>query len=166
MTPNRELRDEQGDRHRDRVLDDCGSVLLLGIGFVIVCLLAVAVAVDVSSAFLQRRALMSIGDAAALAGAQAIDLDAYYANGATRGTRLDPRLVAGAARRHVAAMALAGEAGEAGEAAEVTIDSIVSDGFNVVVRLSAPLDLPFFGAVRQERVRIESSARLDYRPAP
>jgi hypothetical protein len=157
---------------RGELRDDRGSVLLLGIGFVIVCLLAVAVAVDVSAAFLQRRALMSIGDAAALAGAQAIDLDAYYENGATKGTRLVPRLVAGAARRHVAAVDSAGEAGESGEAGksgksgDVTIDSIVSDGVSVVVRLSAPLDLPFFGAVHQERVRIESSARLDYRPAP
>ncbi len=163
MSSQHGLRDEQRDRLRDQFPDDRGSVLLLGIGFVIVCLLAVAVAVDVSAAFLQRRALMSIGDAAALAGAQAVDLDAYYANGATRGTRLDPRLVAGAARRHVAAMASAGEAGKSGE---VTIDSIASDGVNVVVRLSAPLDLPFFGAVRQEWVRVESSARLDYRPAP
>lgn len=149
-----------GGIRREDLRIDRGSVLLLGIGFVTVCLLAVAVVVDVSAAFLQRRALTSIGDAAALAGAQAIDLDAYYANGATRGTRLNPRLVAGAARRHVAAVSSAGKAGE------VTIDSIVSDGVNVVVRLSAPLALPFFGAVRKDQVRVESSARLDYRPAP
>ena len=81
--------------------DERGSVLLLGIGMIVVGILAVAVAVDVSAAFLQRRALMSLGDSAALAGAQSIDLDSYYANGASIGTRLSPVAVASAARRQV-----------------------------------------------------------------
>lgn len=69
--------------------DERGSVLLLGVGLVIVCLLAIAVITDVSAAFLQRRSLMSVADAAAIAGAQAIDQGAYYANGASVGTRLN-----------------------------------------------------------------------------
>ncbi len=139
-----------------RFVDDRGSVLILGIGLVVVCLLAIAVAVDASAAFLQRRALMAIGDAAALAGAQAIDLDAYYSNGATPGTRLAPGLVVQAAREHVT---------HAPAGSRVSIDAIVTDGTTVIVRLSSPLELPFFSAMATEPVRIESAARLDYRPS-
>ena len=137
--------------------DERGSVLLLGIGMIVVGILAVAVAVDVSVAFLQRRALMSLGDSAALAGAQSIDLDSYYANGAAIGTRLSPAEVASAARRQV---------GIARGSDEIAIESITTDGITVRVRLSEPLRLPFFGSLRSDRVRIESSARLDYRTAP
>lgn len=132
-------------------------MLLLGIGMIVVGILAVAVAVDVSAAFLQRRALMSLGDSAALAGAQSIDLDSYYANGASIGTRLSPVAVASAARRQV---------GIARGSDEIAIESITTDGVTVRVRLSEQLRLPFFGSLRSDRVRIESSARLDYRTAP
>lgn len=138
---------------RFRLRDDEGSVLLLGIGLVIVCLLALAVVVDASSAYLQRRSLMSLADGAALAGAQAIDLDHYYAHGASSGTRLTGAGVAAAARAH---LAVAGP--------EVTIEQIATDGVNVRVRLSAPVRLPFLSAGRTEIVRAQGSARLDYRP--
>lgn len=143
-----------------RTGDERGSVLLLGVGFVIVCLLAIAVVTDVSAAFLQRRSLMSLADAAALAGAQAIDRDAYYANGATTGTRLDPGSVRAAATAHIvranASLALPG----------LRVDAISTDGVRVLVALSAPLQLPFFGVVHQEFAQVESSARLDYRLSP
>lgn len=142
---------------RRELADDRGSVLLVGIGFVVVCLLALTIVVDVSTAFLQRRSLMSLADGASLAGAQAIDLDAYYANGATIGTRLTPALVNGAVRRHLAT---------ATRTREVTIDEISTDGVNVRVRLSSPLHLPFFGSVRHDVARVLSVSRLDYRPAP
>ena len=100
---------------------------------------------------------MSVGDSAALAGAQSIDLDSYYANGASIGTRLSPVAVASAARRQV---------GIARGSDEIAIESITTDGVTVRVRLSEPLRLPFFGSLRSDRVRIESSARLDYRTAP
>jgi cobyrinic acid a,c-diamide synthase len=50
---------------------DDGSILVLSLGFIVICILALAVVVDASSVFLARRALQSQADAAALAGAQA-----------------------------------------------------------------------------------------------
>lgn len=144
-------------RLRTHLRDDEGSVLLTGIGFVVVCLLAIAVVVDASAAYLQRRSLMSLADGAALAGAQSIDLAHYYANGASTGTRLVPASVSAAARRHLA---------PAVRDHAVTVDEVSSDSVNVRVRVSAPLELPFFGSVRHDVVRVQSSARLDYRPAP
>ncbi len=61
---------------------DDGSVLPLVIGFVVVVLLLVGVVTDTSVLWLQRRALQSTVDGAALAGAQAVDLQAVYAGGA------------------------------------------------------------------------------------
>jgi len=140
---------------RARLAEDRGSVLILGIGWIVVCLLGLAVMTDVTAAFLQRRQLMAIADAAALAGAQAIDLNAYYAQGAQTGTRLSPAQVVAAARSHALAYA---------DVPGMAVDSIVSDGVSVRVHLSAPLRLPFFDSLRDETVRVAATARLDYRP--
>ena len=145
-------------RRRTPGLDaEDGSVLLLGIGLLAVCLLAVVVVVDGAAAYLQRRALMAVADAAALAGAQAIDVEAYYRSGATTGTRLAPQAVDAAARRQVA---------RARQVGSVTIDGLATDGETVRIRLSQPVDLPFLGDALAARVRVESAARLDYRPEP
>jgi Flp pilus assembly protein TadG len=141
-------------RLSDRLADDRGSVLLLGICWIVVCLLALAVMTDVTAAFLQRRQLMAIADAAALAGAQAIDLDAYYAQGAQTGTRLTPAQVVAASRSHALTT---------GDVPGMSVDSIVSDGVTVRVALSAPLRLPFFDSLRDETVRVAATARQDYR---
>lgn len=130
-----------------------GSVLLLGIGFVAVCLLSVVVTVDASAAFVQRRELMAVADAAALAGAQAIDFDEYYRSGATIGTRLDPPRVAQVARRQVAVA----------QDPQIAFDGVTTDGITVRVRLSRPLELPFLQSTFGDRVRVEAWARLDYR---
>ncbi|MSO27681.1 MAG: hypothetical protein EXQ60_06430 [Candidatus Nanopelagicales bacterium] len=143
-----------------KVGDERGSVLLLGVGFVIVCLLAVAVITDASAAFLQRRSLMSMADAAAIAGAQAIDRDAYYANGASDGTRLNPGLVRAAVLAHLT------RTNAAATISGLHVDGISSDGARVLVALSAPLRLPFFSSIHQELAQVEVSARLDYRPSP
>ena len=48
---------------------DEGSILVLSLGFIVVCILAVAVVVDASAMFLERRSLQARADSAALAGA-------------------------------------------------------------------------------------------------
>lgn len=136
--------------------DDQGSVLLLGVGFIVVCLLALTVVADVSAAFLQRQALMSLADSAALAGAQAIDVDRYYREGASVGTPLQPSLVTAAARQRLV---------ESRSRPDVAVERIATDGTRVVVRLTAPLRLPFLGRLRHDVVRVEAAARLDYRPS-
>lgn len=134
--------------------DDRGSVLILGICLVAVCLLGVLVAVDACTAFLKRSALLAVADSAALAGAQAIDIGAYYAHGATQGTRLDPADVSSAARRQVQ---------RADNAGQITVEAIDTDGQTVRVRLRQPLQLPFLRTALGDVVRVEATARLDYR---
>ena len=78
-----------------------GSILVLGALLVAACVLAVVVLVDATAAFLQRAHVMAVADAAALAGAQAIDLPAYYEKGAAAITRLDTGRVPDRVRAHV-----------------------------------------------------------------
>jgi uncharacterized membrane protein len=136
---------------------DRGSVLVLGIGFIGICLLAIAVVGDVGSAFLQRRSLTAIADAAAIAGAQVIDLDAYYAGGATIGTALDaPGVYAATAD----AIARSGAPERIPGFRTVRIE--VRDDI-VHVHLAAPLRLTFFTEFAQTDIQVHATARLDYR---
>jgi Flp pilus assembly protein TadG len=132
-------------------------VLVLGAGLAAVCLLAVAVVIDASALFLQRQHLVSLADAAALAGAQALDSQAYYAEGASAATALDPSAVSAAALRHL-------RLSTGGGSVEVT--RIWSDGRQVVVGLSGALSLPFLPALFPDRLAVESWAQLAYRPVP
>ena len=141
------LRTSPGDR---------GSVTLLALGMVAVVALALVVAVDATAAFIQRRSLVAVADASALAGAQAIDLPAYYREGAAAATRLEADGVLPRVRAHLAR--LRGIDG-------LRLDEASSDGQVVLVRLSAPVSLPFTGEWLAGRMRVESRARLAYRPS-
>lgn len=140
-----------------RLRDDRGSVMLLGLGAIAVCLLAVVVAVDASAAYLQRRALVAVADAGALAGAQALDTAVYYREGASAATSLSPDRVEQRVRsflQRTGAPVIPG----------LSLDSVTSDGRYVTVAVSAPLALPFFSELADEPLRAQSRARLAYRP--
>ena len=145
---------------------DEGSVLVLGLGAVVVCLLALVVGVDASSAFLQRRSLVALADACAIAGAQGIDLGTYYREGASASTGLDPRAVA----QRVTSFLAAAQSPRDGRADSsgvegLRLERVWMDDRTVVVRLSAPLRLPFLSALGDRAVTVESRARLAYRAA-
>lgn len=133
-----------------------GSVLTLAVGLTCVCLLAITLLVDGAAAFLQRQQLLAVADASALAGAQAVELDAYYEYGAGTATRLSPALVDAAARRHLMSAAAAVEG--------LRVDRIWTDGRQVVVALRRSLDLPFLSGLFDGDISVESWAELDYRP--
>jgi uncharacterized membrane protein len=136
---------------------DEGSIMLLGIGMIGVCLLALAVLTDSASAFIQQRELQSIADSIALAGAQGIDIEEYYRTGATQSTRLNSAQVQDIARTHANAMTIDSDT-------TLTNIAIEPDGKSVVVTLNAPLRLTFFDALPFDSVEVSASARLDYAP--
>lgn len=131
-----------------------GSVLVLGIGFIGVILLAISVVTDASMAFIQRQVLQARTDAAALAAVQAIDYDAYYRDGATQSTTLVP---AGARGRAIAHLET-----------DQTVDPI--PGFEIVsinasprevrVTTSAPIRTAFWPI--EAVITVTSGASLDY----
>lgn len=135
---------------------DEGSVLVLALGMIVVCLMAVAVVVDASTVFLARRSLQSAADAAALAGAQAIDVDAYYERGAADGIALSPAEVRASVIRHL-------RLADAPALVSVTVDADT-----VVVRVRDRVRPPFSGWLTpggSYALEAEAGAALRYRPA-
>lgn len=142
-----------------RIREDEGNILLLGLGFLGVCLLALAVVTDAASLFLQRTALQSRADAAALSGAQGIDLDAYYAQGATMGTALVPAV---AVQRVRAAIT---DVQDREPIVGLAVEQVVVVDDVVRVELAAPGRLGFFTVLDPPVIRVRADARLDYRPS-
>jgi Flp pilus assembly protein TadG len=139
-----------------RLRRDDGSILVLSLGFIVICILALAVVVDASTVFLARRALQAQADGAALAGAQAIDLDAYYAEGAAARIRLDATGIRGAVERHVRRDPGAGR-----------LTSVALDDDVVIVRMSDRVRPPFSGWLTPSgayALEVEAGAILSYRP--
>jgi uncharacterized membrane protein len=120
---------------------DDGQLTLLVIGFVAIAAALVVVAVDASTTFLARRALSSAADAAALAGAQAVDREAVYA-GAVGCGELLPLDPAEADRRVATSVADQSEALGHVFAAVEPPDISVADGV-VTVHLSGRVAVPF-----------------------
>lgn len=115
--------------------DERGSVTPLIIGFTVVVALLVAVVVDASAAYLRRQSLNATADAAALAATEALEGERVYTEGLGRRAELDPR----AARAFVAAYV----AGSGAQRRHPGLDwRVRTDGDTVVVRMSAPMDLP------------------------
>ncbi len=136
---------------------DEGSVLVLSLGFIVICILALGVVVDASTVFLARRALQAQADSAALAGAQAIDLGAYYADGAASRIRLDPSGIRSAVERHVRR-----DPGDARLTAVSLRDDIV------LVSMTDRVRPPFSGWLTPSGaydLEVEAGAILSYRPA-
>lgn len=135
--------------------DDRGSVLILSLGLLVVCVLAVGVVVDASAVFLTRRALQSEADSAALAGAQAIDVESYYARGASDGIRLDPVAVRSAVQRFVRRGSIQGR-----------LESVDLREDIVLVRMTGRVRPPFSGWLTPSGaydLEVEAGATLGYR---
>lgn len=128
--------------------------MVLTLGFIVICILAVAVVVDASAVFLQRRSLQAVADSAALAGAQAIDVQAYYERGASGGITLDPDQVRTVVRKQV------------GRSEGVRLDSVRIDRGEVIVRAHTRVRPPFSGWLTPggaHTITVESGAMLAYR---
>lgn len=126
--PRRTPRNERGQM----------SLMIIGLAFVLV--LVTAVVVDASAAFLQRQGLDTIADGAALAGADAgARGEDVYTEGVDE-ERL--RLWADSARSGVADYLARSGARERYPGLRVSV-AVDPTGRRVVVRVRAPLDLPF-----------------------
>ena len=141
---------------KQRTADE-GSILVLSLGFIVICILALGVVVDASTVFLARRALQAQADSAALAGAQAIDLDAYYSDGAAARIRLDSSGIRSAVERHVRR-----DPGEGRLTAVSLRDDVV------LVSMTDRVRPPFSGWLTPSGaydLDVEAGAILSYRPA-
>jgi len=104
------------------------------IGFAVVLMMMVAVVVDASAAYLQRSGLDSVADGAALAGTEALDVQAGYEQGLDD-LHLSQRLVEGAVADYLDQTGARDRFPGLDYTVQVTANQ-------VVVRVGAPLDLP------------------------
>lgn len=116
--------------------DEAGSITPLVVGFAAIILLLVGVVVDASAAYLRRQGLDALSDAAALAATEGVQGEAVYTGGLGEHAAID----AEAARAYVAAHLRS--TGSYRRYPGLRFQVATRDR-TVVVRLEAPLRLPF-----------------------
>jgi uncharacterized membrane protein len=128
-------------RRAKRERRDEGSVLILTIGFALLAMVFVGVVVDASKLFLTRRALASVADGAAQAGAQDVDLAAVYRSGPGAALPLSP------ARAAAAVQADLTQAARSTGMTDLHLVNVTVRGPDVQVTVSARAVLPFTALV-------------------
>lgn len=119
---------------------DDGQLTILVLGFAVILLMLVALVTDASKIFLAQRSLSGAADAAAVAGANAVDESAVYTGQAGDALPLTSRSVRDAVDGYVADAGLArpDRFNRFAVAAATT-----QDGVTATVRLTATVPLPF-----------------------
>lgn len=138
---------------------DAGSVLLLVIGLVPVLAGLIAVGTDLAVLFTHRRSLAAEADSAALAAAQAADLQKLYTRGEMTELPLDCRKARAIAESRVGSSASGRRVNDA------TLARFVCRSNTVSLRLRSSVELPFasrFGLHPQVQVGAESAARSPF----
>ncbi len=140
---------------------DVGQTSVLIIGFAFVLLLMVGVVVDSSAAYLQRQGLDTLADGAALAGADEVHGAGVYEAGLT-GERAPLDAAAIQAAVHDYLLRIGAYADHPG----LSFDVAIRDR-SVVVRVSAPLDLPITVAdLTETRVDARGAAVVEVDATP
>jgi Flp pilus assembly protein TadG len=116
--------------------DESGQTALLLVGLAVVLMVLVGVTVDASAAYLRRQGLDNLADGAALAAADGVQGEQVYDGGLGDVALVDPEV----ARSYVAQYLA--QVGAAREYPGLRVD-VDARTDRVVVRVSAPLDLPF-----------------------
>jgi hypothetical protein len=114
---------------------ESGQAAVMIIGFAVVALLMVGVAVDASAAYLRRQGLDNLADGAALAAADGVQGRQVYEGGLGERARIDPEVARGFVADYLRAT------GATGHYPGLRW-SVVAATDRVVVHVVAPLDLP------------------------
>lgn len=113
-----------------------GQTALLLVGLAVVLMVLVGVTVDASAAYLRRQGLDNLADGAALAAADGIQGEQVYDGGLGDVALVDPEVARGYVAQYLA------QVGAPREYPGLRVD-VAAGTDRVVVRVSAPLDLPF-----------------------
>lgn len=122
-------------RARYRSRGDSGQTAVLIVGFAVVLAMTVAVVVDASAAYLRRQGLNALADGAALAAADGVQGEQVYEGGLGARAEIDAAVARARVAEYLARVGAAGSYPGLRYA-------VVTGGDTVIVRVSAPLDLP------------------------
>jgi hypothetical protein len=128
-----------------------GTASLMIVGFAVVAIMMVGVAVDASAAYLRRSGLDSLADGAALAAADGIQGRQVYEGGLGQRAEIDPEV----ARGYVEDYLRATEASRRYPGLSYDVDAGTD---RVVVHVAAPLDLPITPPGWERRPLISGTA--------
>lgn len=137
---------------------DEGSVLVLVLGLAGLLLVLVAVVADVSVVVLAKRSVASAADGAAVSGAQGLDQEAFYRQGAEAGVPLSAAAVADRVATY--------EATAAAEQPGLQLSSDVEGTGTAVVTATRSVALPFGGRLGVGPVEVTAQARARAPLAP
>lgn len=142
-----------------------GQILILILGYVIVAVTLVIVAVDITAVHLARTQLLDACDAAALDAADAVDSGSVYRGGVTDSVPLTTSTVRSAATTYLSGYAPPSRITDV----QLTGATGSPDGQTAVVELTARVKLPLLGPVVQAwsggiTVTVRSQARADLTP--
>ena len=138
-------------RGRFRPRGASGQTSLLIIGLFIVALMMVAVVVDASAAYLRRQAMDSLADGAALAAADGVQGEQVYEGGLDGRATVDPAVAQAYVAEYLQAL-------RAHRRYPGLTYQVQASAEAVVVRVSAPLDLPLTGPGWRARPVITGTA--------
>lgn len=138
---------------RARLNSDHGTVLAFATAGVLLVVALVLVLADTSSLFMRRAALMMVADDAAIAAANAIDIDAIYTQGVGDVLALDPVRARALAQQSV-------EAAQDSRLSVVRLDAVEVSGdvVEVVVSAAVPSALGGITGERHVRIRVRAGA--------
>jgi hypothetical protein len=135
--------------------DDDGSILPLTIFYGLLSLALILMVVAATSLYIERKRLFTLADGAALAGAEAFDLDAVTHDGSTPSAQLDSADVHDAVADYLADSSASGF-----DALQLT-EADSPDGASATVRIAATWHPPVVSLLVPDGIRIEvrSTAR-------
>lgn len=133
--------------------DESGQVLVLVLGLSLIAFAVAGVAIDGTRALIYRRTLQNAADAAAMAGADAIDRDTYYSSG---GERIE--LDIGKARA-----AAVETMSRRGVAAPTRIEG---NRGGIAVTIRSSVETSFLRLIGVDRLDVAATARAAPVPAP
>jgi Putative Flp pilus-assembly TadE/G-like len=144
---------------------DDGQILVLILGYVLIAVSLVVMAVDVTAVYLARTQLLDASDATALDAADAVDRGTVYAGGVSTGVPLTSATVRSASVAYLSTYTPPTRV----EDVRLTDRTGTPDGLTAVVELSARVRLPLLGPVVRAwsggiTVTVRSRARADVNP--
>lgn len=134
-----------------RARGDRGTVLAYALAGVLLVMAVALVMADTSSLFMRRTALMIVADEAAIAAANAIDVDALYDSGVGSVLVLDPQL----ARQYAQASV---DRVDDARLSDVRLDEVQCDSGRVAVVVSAAVPPALSGIPGLRNVRLRAGA--------
>ena len=140
--------------------DDQGSILVAGIGFMLIGLLGILLVTNLAQVRLARTSLDAAADSAALHAVGAIDLVKVYQDGVAAGIPIDENTARARANSYVA------QVRRTSKFRDLKLAKLTVDDDRLYVELSGTIDLPFGYLIGKGSAKVSAGAWSTHIIAP